>query len=41
MGITGLIPLLREAHSHTHISDYAGRTLAVDAYVRPPLPCVC
>ena len=33
MGITGLIPLLKEAHSVTHISDYAGQTLAIDAYV--------
>ena len=33
MGIQGLIPLLKEAHTTTHIQDYAGLTLAVDAYV--------
>ncbi|KAG2748878.1 PIN domain-like protein [Suillus brevipes Sb2] len=33
MGISGLLPLLRSIQRHRHLSDFAGQTLAVDAYV--------
>ncbi|KAG9098530.1 Rad2 nuclease [Ceratobasidium sp. 370] len=33
MGIQGLLPLLRSIHSHTNISAFSGKTLAVDGYV--------
>ncbi|WFD35309.1 hypothetical protein MCUN1_002160 [Malassezia cuniculi] len=33
MGISGLLPLLREIHAPTHVDQYRGRTLGVDAYV--------
>ncbi|OJA20216.1 hypothetical protein AZE42_02134, partial [Rhizopogon vesiculosus] len=33
MGITGLLPLLKSIQVHRHLSDFAGQTLAVDAYV--------
>ncbi|KZS98264.1 PIN domain-like protein [Sistotremastrum niveocremeum HHB9708] len=33
MGIQGLLPLLKPIHNHTHVSEFSGKTLAVDAYV--------
>ncbi|GAA99603.1 uncharacterized protein L969DRAFT_47190 [Mixia osmundae IAM 14324] len=33
MGISGLLPLLREATEAVHLSQYKGQTLAIDAYV--------
>lgn len=33
MGISGLLPLLRSIQTQKHLSDLAGKTLAVDAYV--------
>ena len=33
MGISGLIPILKDASKSKHISDYKGQSLAVDAYV--------
>ncbi|TDL16707.1 hypothetical protein BD410DRAFT_614988 [Rickenella mellea] len=33
MGIQGLLPLLKPIQIHRHLSDFAGQTLAVDAYV--------
>jgi exonuclease 1 len=33
MGITGLLPLLKPIHHFTHISEFAGKCLAVDGYV--------
>ena len=33
MGISGLLPLLREIHTDTHVDQYKGRTLGIDAYV--------
>ena len=33
MGISGLLPLLKSIQQYKHISDLAGKTLAVDAYV--------
>lgn len=33
MGISGLLPLLKSIQRHRHLSDFAGQTLAVDAYV--------
>ncbi|CAK9781518.1 hypothetical protein CC85DRAFT_282659 [Cutaneotrichosporon oleaginosum] len=33
MGIQGLLPLLKEVQQPRHISDFRGKTLAVDAYV--------
>ncbi|KAG2069184.1 PIN domain-like protein [Suillus decipiens] len=33
MGISGLLPLLKSIQLHRHLSDFAGQTLAVDAYV--------
>ncbi|KAG2154183.1 PIN domain-like protein [Suillus bovinus] len=33
MGISGLLPLLKSIQVHRHLSDFAGQTLAVDAYV--------
>ncbi|GMK55734.1 hypothetical protein CspeluHIS016_0207900 [Cutaneotrichosporon spelunceum] len=33
MGIQGLLPLLKEVQQPRHISDFQGKTLAVDAYV--------
>lgn len=33
MGIAGLLPLLRDIHTNTHVDQYKGRTLGVDAYV--------
>ncbi|KAF8586120.1 hypothetical protein K439DRAFT_1632043 [Ramaria rubella] len=33
MGISGLLPLLKSVHKPTHLSELAGKTIAVDAYV--------
>ena len=33
MGIQGLLPLLKSIQVHTHLSEFRGKTLAVDAYV--------
>jgi len=33
MGISGLLPLLKEITHARHIKDFKGKTLAVDAYV--------
>lgn len=33
MGIQGLLPLLKPIQRHRKVQDYAGQTLAVDAYV--------
>jgi exonuclease 1 len=33
MGISGLLPLLKPIQVQKHLSEYAGQTLAVDAYV--------
>ncbi|OZJ03433.1 hypothetical protein BZG36_03184 [Bifiguratus adelaidae] len=33
MGITGLLPLLKSIHNHTHIREYTGQTIGVDGYV--------
>ena len=33
MGISGLLPLLKDIHATKHLSDYKGMTVAVDAYV--------
>ncbi|KAL0959617.1 hypothetical protein HGRIS_011320 [Hohenbuehelia grisea] len=33
MGISGLLPLLKSIQTTKHLSDFAGQTLAVDAYV--------
>ena len=33
MGITGLLPLLKSIHKNKHLSEFAGKTVAVDAYV--------
>ena len=33
MGITGLLPLLKDIQRSRHLSEYAGQTIAVDAYV--------
>ncbi|KAF8840562.1 PIN domain-like protein [Paxillus ammoniavirescens] len=33
MGISGLLPLLKSIQVNKHLSDFAGQTLAVDAYV--------
>ena len=33
MGISGLLPLLKDIHTPKHVSDYRGQTLGVDAYV--------
>lgn len=33
MGIQGLLPLLKPIQRHRKVSDFAGQTLAVDAYV--------
>ena len=33
MGISGLLPLLKPIQTTTHLSDYQGQTIAVDAYV--------
>ncbi|KAH7886997.1 exodeoxyribonuclease 1 [Phlebopus sp. FC_14] len=33
MGISGLLPLLKSIQINQHLSDFAGQTLAVDAYV--------
>lgn len=33
MGISGLIPILKDASKSKHISEYKGQTLAIDAYV--------
>ncbi|KAH8119685.1 PIN domain-like protein [Phellopilus nigrolimitatus] len=33
MGITGLLPLLKPIQRQKHLSEFAGQTLAVDAYV--------
>lgn len=32
MGITGLLPALKAIHKTKHISEYSGKTVAVDAY---------
>ena len=33
MGITGLLPTLQSITTNKNISEYAGQTVAVDAYV--------
>ncbi|KAI0754359.1 PIN domain-like protein [Daedaleopsis nitida] len=33
MGISGLLPLLKDIHNTKHLSDFRGQTLAVDGYV--------
>lgn len=33
MGIQGLLPLLRSIQVTTHIKEYAGKVVGVDAYV--------
>lgn len=33
MGISGLIPLLKPIHKNKHLSEFAGKRVAVDAYV--------
>jgi len=33
MGISGLLPLLKPIHKNKHLSEFAGKTVAVDAYV--------
>lgn len=33
MGIQGLLPFLSAIQEHTHLRDYAGKTLGVDGYV--------
>ena len=33
MGIQGLLPFIKPCLSNTHIGDYAGKRVAVDAYV--------
>ena len=33
MGISGLLPLLKSIHKNKHLSEFAGKTVAVDAYV--------
>ncbi|TBU34279.1 PIN domain-like protein [Dichomitus squalens] len=33
MGISGLLPLLKDIHNTKHLSEFRGQTLAVDAYV--------
>jgi len=32
MGISGLLPILKPIHKHKHLSEFAGKTIAVDAY---------
>lgn len=38
MGIQGLLPILKEITTQTHIKEWSGKTLAVDAYARPLPP---
>ncbi len=33
MGISGLLPLLKDIHNSKHLSEFRGQTLAVDGYV--------
>ncbi|RUP44579.1 PIN domain-like protein [Jimgerdemannia flammicorona] len=33
MGITGLLPLTKSIQFNIHVKEYAGKTVAVDAYV--------
>ncbi|KAK9235671.1 hypothetical protein V1525DRAFT_380985 [Lipomyces kononenkoae] len=33
MGISGLLPLLKSIHQPTHVKEFAGQVIAVDAYV--------
>jgi exonuclease-1 len=33
MGISGLLPLIKESLVPKHLKDYAGKRIAVDAYV--------
>lgn len=33
MGISGLLPALKSIQTTKHLSEFAGQTLAVDAYV--------
>lgn len=33
MGISGLLPLLKPIQRQRHLSEFAGQTFAVDAYV--------
>ncbi|KAF9652654.1 PIN domain-like protein [Thelephora ganbajun] len=33
MGISGLLPLLKPIHKNKHLSEFSGKTVAVDAYV--------
>ena len=33
MGIGGLLPLLKSIQVQQHLSDFGGKTVAVDAYV--------
>lgn len=32
MGISGLLPLLKPIHKNKHLSEFSGKTIAVDAY---------
>lgn len=34
MGISGLLPLLSEIQKPSHVKEWKGKTVAVDAYVR-------
>ncbi|KAE8250947.1 hypothetical protein A4X13_0g4231 [Tilletia indica] len=33
MGIQGLLPLLKDIHNPTHVKEYKGKTIGIDAYV--------
>ena len=33
MGISGLLPALKSIQNTKHLKDYAGKSIAVDAYV--------
>jgi exonuclease-1 len=33
MGISGLLPALKSISTQKHLSEFAGQTIAVDAYV--------
>ena len=37
MGISGLLPMLKDIQRRVHVKEYAGKRLAVDAYVRAHL----
>lgn len=32
MGISGLLPILKPIHKNKHLSEFSGKTIAVDAY---------